>query len=94
MGLLGDQIDTAAQHAAGIFYQQRMGDMLADRSQIMAYHHDGSALGVPVMEVFPQQCLALFVEGGVRFVEQQQRRFGQAQASEQGALQLASRQRH
>ncbi len=53
-----------------------------------------AALGMPGVDMFPAQGLAVFVEGGVGFVEQQHRRFGQAHAGEQGALQFAAGQGH
>ena len=67
---------------------------MAHRGQVVTDHDQCAACIVPGVDVFPAQRLAVFVEGGVGFVEQQHRRFGQAHAGEQGALQFAAGQGH
>ncbi|KID11944.1 hypothetical protein P279_31200, partial [Rhodobacteraceae bacterium PD-2] len=62
--------------------------------QVMAHHYQRATLGMPGVDMFPAQGLAIFIEGGVGFVEQQHRRLGQAHAGEQGTLQFAARQGH
>ncbi|MOA56775.1 hypothetical protein D3C78_1808280 [compost metagenome] len=49
---------------------------------------------MPAVDVLPEQLLTEFIECGVGLVEQQHGRVGQAQSSEQGALQFATGQGH
>ncbi|MNR20635.1 hypothetical protein D3C85_1374880 [compost metagenome] len=71
-----------------------MWDVLANSGQVMAYHDQRSAFGVPCVDVFPEQRLTEFVECRVRFIEQQQWRLRKAHSGEQGALQFSSGQGH
>ncbi|MNG00122.1 hypothetical protein D3C84_830470 [compost metagenome] len=71
-----------------------MWDVLADSGEVMAHDHQCPAFEVPIVYVFPEQCLAEFIEGRVGLIEQQQGRVSQTQTGEQGALQFAAGEGH
>jgi hypothetical protein len=81
-----DQFDAGAEYAFAVFDQQGVRNVLAYGGEVMADHDDGSTLVMPGVDVLPEQLLAKFVEGGMGFVEEQNRGVGQAQSGEQGAL--------
>jgi hypothetical protein len=60
--------------------------MLAYGGEVVADHDDGSTLVMPGVDVLPEQLLTEFIEGGVGFVEEQNRGIGQAQSGEKGTL--------
>ena len=86
MRCLLNELCARAKHALAVFDQQGVGDVLADGCEVVADHDDCSALVMPGMDVLPEQLLTEFIEGGMGFVEEQNRGVGQTQSSEQGAL--------
>jgi hypothetical protein len=92
--LLANEIGARPEDASAAFDQQCVGDVMANGGQVMTHNHQGSIGGMPPVDVSPEQCLTEFVQGGMGFVEQQQWRIGEAQASEQRTLQLAPRKGH
>ena len=62
---------------------QKLAKLDPDRygGEVMADHDDGSTLVMPGVDVLPEQLLAEFIEGGVGFVEEQNRGVGQAHPS-------------
>ncbi|MNF66987.1 hypothetical protein D3C84_487900 [compost metagenome] len=71
-----------------------MWDVLANSGEVMANDHQCPAVEVPIVYVFPEQCLTEFIEGRVGFIEQQHGCVCQAQSGEQGALQFAAGKGH
>lgn len=89
-----NQVQTRPEDASTAFDQQGLWHVLANSGQVVAHDDQGSALGMPGMNVFPEKRLTRFIEGSVRLIEQQQGCVREAQTSKQGTLQFAAGQGH
>lgn len=89
-----DQIHARPEDAPTAFYPQGLRHVLANGGQVVAHDDQRPALGMPGVNVFPEQRLTRFIKGRMRFIEQQQGRVREAQTGKQGTLQFAAGQRH